>query len=346
MIRHIIIILVIVLSSSQFNGDHFLLSQNELPIQPDWNIPEAILCPSEEWCRDYLEVTPDLMLYFLSTFRQQLAVIPPDGSEALVYDIGSQLGEAGVLNSLVALTDRILLYRYGRFGIEILQLDRTTGDITPLINDEISPFVSCAASGHVSQKPFYNLDSQRVVLCSENPDHNFNVHIVDVSNGQMEQTLVLGSDDLGVGRTRPWVDLQVGLDGNIYFLPFDYSDLVWGIVDLPEGNQNYYIKYDVTTQEFSLSSRILPEQPENIGKTIVRIDANENKYVFYNGGANSNRISLFYKIDLAGNILWQMSNPPLPDNIISVYLLDEDIIAVWGDGEMIILTPFPLLQED
>lgn len=317
-------------------GTSEALAQTAVLINPPWNIPETFLCPSGEDCSQYMWVEPDLTLYVLSMTTNRLAVVPPEGSEARTYDVADQLLQPYPQNlrpGIAPLQDVILLYRpnlYGH-GIDILQLDRDTGLLTQLVLSDIMPIVSCSPFPHITRRPFFGVDEQRVVLCSEGPVHHYNVHIVDVMNQTVEQTLQLGKDDLEKGRSMPWAQLEVGLDDNLYFTPYSDNTSIWGI-PIPEDTRSYQVKYDIVSQEFSLSRLQLPALQEGMFIGPVLIDEEENKYVPYTGGTFDNPITELYKIDLDGNIIWHINNPPLPNNIQSIMLVDDGQVVIWNEG--------------
>jgi len=280
-------------------------------------------------------VEPDLTLYVVSMTTNRVAVVPSDGSEAVTYDVTDQLQPypQSLQPGIVPLQDRILLYRLsisGR-GIDVLQLDRNTGIVAELALDSLMSIVSCATFPHISRRALLGVDGQRAVLCSEGPVHHYNVHIVNLVTQSVEQTISLGSNDLANGRPRPWVQLEVGLDENIYFIPYLYNTYVWGI-DIPENIQNYQIKYDTTSQEFSLSPLLSPTIPQGMYVGPVLIDEEENKYFPYTGGTLTDPRTELYKIDINGNVIWRLDNPPMPDDISSIMLVDDGQLVVWNYG--------------
>ncbi|QPC82058.1 PKD domain-containing protein [Phototrophicus methaneseepsis] len=331
---------LVILVASQF-GTTEVLSQSDLPTGPDWNVPETFLCPSGNDCSQYTWVDQDLTLYVISMKNNRLAVVPPDGSGARTYDVSDQLQPypQGLQGGIAPLEDRILLYRLNPFGqgIDILQLDRNTGLLTELVLDDIMPIVSCSGFPVTVLRSFFAVDDQRVVLCSEGTPHNFSVHVVDMVNQTVEQTLSLGKDNLAIGLVRPWTYMEVGLDGNIYFRAHSLNLEIWDI-DVPDDVWTYQIKYDVSTQVYSLSPMFLPPHEEGGFIGPVLVDQEENKYIFFRHGTVGNFKSEVYKIDLEGNILWHLTNQPLPDRIATMNLIDEDYIAISNMYDLIVLS--------
>jgi hypothetical protein len=313
-------------------GDGVASSQETPWLTPDWAVPQEILCPSEEDCSQYMWVEPDMTLYVVSMTTNRVAVVPPDGSQARIYDVAEQLQPypQRLQPLVIPLGDRILLYRYNPFdeGIDILELNRATGDIGILTINEISTFVHCAAVPHISRRAFFSLDEQRIVICSEEPTHHFNVYILNINTKIIEQTLELGSSALDVGRTRPWAHIEVGEDNNIYFTQFSNNNEIWGI-NVPEDSRNYQIKYDVYSRLYSL----LPLPLDDLGKNDlyiqpVLIDERGNRYVAYTGGRLNEKTAYLFKFDPEGQLLWHISNPPLPDDIRSMMLLGDGRFAI------------------
>lgn len=194
-------------------------SQDNPWITPNWNVPQTTLCPSAEACPQYMWVEPDMTLYVVSMTTNQVAVVPPDGSQASVYDLTEQLQPypQRLQPGIVPLQDRILLYRFNPFdmGIDILQVNRITGIMEQLVLEDVSKIVSCASFPHISRRSFFAIDSQYIVICSEGPDHHFNVHVVNIMSNTVEQTLRLGERNLEGASSRPWSEMEVGLDGHI-----------------------------------------------------------------------------------------------------------------------------------
>ncbi|QPC82050.1 PKD domain-containing protein [Phototrophicus methaneseepsis] len=339
-LRLSIFYVLVILVASQF-GISEVLSQSDLPTGPNWNVPETFLCPSGNDCAQYTWVDQDLTLYVISLKNNRLAVVPPDGSGASTYDVSDQLQPypQGLKGGIAPLEDRILLYRLSisGHGIDILQLDRNTGLITELALSDIVPTVSCSGFAHISRRAFFAVDQQRVVLCSEGPSHNFSVHVVDIVNQTVEQTLNLGKGNLAIGLTRPWADMEVGLDGNIYFRAHPLNLEIWGI-EVPADDWNYQIKYDISTQVYSLSPMFLPPDEEGGLTGPALVDQSENKYIFFRHGTVGNFKSDVYKIDLEGNILWHLTNPPLPDRMAMMNLIDEDYIATSDIYDLVVLS--------
>lgn len=307
-------------------------SQDNPWINPDWNVPQTSLCPSEEDCSLYMRVEPDMTLYVVSKTTNQVAVVPPDGSEARIYNVAEQLQPypQNLEPAVVPLHDRILLYRLNPFGmgIDILQVNRITGAMEQLVLEDISKIVSCSGYGDISRKSFFAIDSQHIVICSEEPVHHFNVHVVNVVSNTVEQTLRLGPDALDIGRTRPWIEMEVGLDGAIYFVPYaDTASLMR--IEIPEDAFNYLVSYDVMSQTYSLLPLPLDTlHTDDLHIWPVLIDSVGNKYIPYTGGTINNRKVDLFKLDVEGNILWHISNPPLPDGIRSIMLLDDGRFAI------------------
>ncbi|MCU0462948.1 MAG: PKD domain-containing protein [Anaerolineae bacterium] len=342
------VVVFLIFSLLMLIGNNPALSQYNVSKSPNWNIPRTILCPSEDDCSLYMWVEPNMTLYVVSMKTNQVAVVPPDGSEARVYDVAEQLQPytQRLQPGIVPLQDWILLYRFNPFGrgIDILQMDRITGVMEQLIFEDISQIVSCAAAPHISRRSFFAIDDEHIAICSEGPVHHFNVHVVNVISNTVEQTLELGVNNLEVGLIRPWLEMEVGLDGNIYFVPYADNAVVWAI-DIPEDIRNYQIKYDIDAQTYSLSPLFLPEDEEGGLTGPILVDQQENKYIFYRGGFVGNYMSDIYKIDRTGRLVWHLTSPPLPNFIATMNLVNEDFIAV-SDMNGVNLFSIPFANAD
>ncbi|MCU0475836.1 MAG: PKD domain-containing protein [Anaerolineae bacterium] len=273
-----------------------------------------------------------MTLYVVSMTTNRVAVVPPDGSQARIYDVAEQLQPypQRLQPGIVPLQDRILLYRFNPFdrGIDILQVHRSTGIMEQLVIEGISHIVSCASFPHISWRPFFAIDDQHVAICSEDPKKHFNVHVVNVTSNIIKQTLRLGTNNSEGSTDRPWIEMEVDLEGNIYLLPYSNNISTLGI-DVPVNNFNYRVKYNVLSQTYSLVPFDFNLMSgENSYTRPVLIDLKENKYIIYTGGTINNRTVDLFKVDIEGNILWHISNPPLPDDIRSMMLLGDGRFAI------------------
>lgn len=174
--------LLILLSST-----YFTMAQDIEYIDPNWNIPSD-LCPIDMKCSKYIEISPDYTLYYLAVDLKKLAVIPPDGSSATVYDLSSIYeGLRNVNLGLAVFDDTVFMYQFNGYGlqIDIFQLDLHTGDISKWEMAETMPLTICN-TGLVAHKPFFVLDSQRGVFCSEHSPSNFSIHIINIDTNLSE----------------------------------------------------------------------------------------------------------------------------------------------------------------
>jgi hypothetical protein len=333
---------------------HGVASSQETPwLTPDWAVPQEMLCPSEEDCPQYMWVEPDMTLYVVSMTTNRVAVVPPDGSQARIYDVAEQLQPypQGLQPGIVPLQDRILLYRFNPFdrGIDILELNRITGNLNIFVINKIMTFAHCGSNRHISRRALLPLGENRIVVCSEYPSNHFNVHVINVINRSVEQTLTLGSDAIDRGSTRPWIQIEVGLDRNLYFETYSHNKEIWGI-QIPENARGNLVKYNINTQIYSLSSRPLNSlYINNLYFQPTLVDSLGNTYTVYVGGAIDNKMVDLFKYDPEGQLLWHISNPPLPDDIRSMMLLGDGRFAISDfstDVPLVFLEPKADVGED
>lgn len=333
--------------------------------QPVWGTPASLQPDVPRWAIPidvigWVRVSPSGILYVWDAEGNRLNIFKPDGSLGITHDLTLHRAIIGEYISIpvdfVPIEDRYIVifnnYRLIRYDLDTQQARQLPVEIEDSRLETCAPPPGPRFSNTMDQVGLGEL----LLICSLGSNWSYSVHIFNLATETIEQTIAVGQGS--PGSYPPWVWLEGGRDGSIYFSGVS-SSLPAIINIVPDWNTvpigtRVIVKYSPQEERWSAivlepADFLRADIPYDLeyGSFAAVVEVNTLGEIYYWANTrDETELGVYYydtiKIDPMGNVIARLTEQDIPE-LIPLDIYGDDMIILFNPRQgFLSITTMPM----
>jgi hypothetical protein len=246
-----------------------------------WTLPPTE-CDGDNFCE--VRISPQGTIYGWNNIHRKLYISQGNQGIYLILDLSNYATQLGFNTDFIPFDSEgyiIFFTSFGGLANHIMRYSINTGTLEEVIFPSGYRLVGCNPNTAVEQRTLrfiFQLGSVgRFMACTDSPQDNPIIHIINVDTLAIEQSLNINARFIDV--TQPLWIVAGGLDNKIYAIVRNPNDTIPNLPQIDEATQEIILVYDVTNQIWSYE--IKPK--ENTYEVLAVLPNNEG--IFFQNGS-------------------------------------------------------------